>query len=541
MSFLLPAFGWAFLLAGPIIAFYLLKTRMRPRRVSTLLFWDQIKPTAQRAPFWRKLRRLISLLLQLLMLSLLVLALMQPGCQSREAEAHQVVYVIDRTPSMAAGETLTLARDRILARLRGMRAEDSAALLLTGETPEVLSGWQSNHRRLRQLLEETELQAGPGEVTPALDLARELIADQTNGRVVLVTDSVLPETIDLEGVELLALGEALPNAGIAYFAARRARQAPGEYQLSAAVTWSDPPPEGLELEVRANGVILDVIRIPTDGDPPWRREWTGELTEETTFSADLVVESGDALAMDDTAAVTLPAARTVRIGLLSEGNRFLEQALASLPGVQWMRLAPGDALPADLDLLIVDGVEPPAVPPTLARFLIDPSESGDWGEPLETISNPLISATDATNPLMRYVDLDEVQVTSATRFDLPPGSDVLAESFGNPMLFGDWRGENRWLVMPFDPTRGDLVLRTAFPIFLTNIVLSLQGGLQGVHAALPGVEESALARLAPSAAPAAEETATAGLAGIPLWWWFAAVAFLWVFAEWWLYQRRITE
>lgn len=541
MNFLLPAFGWAFLLAGPIIAFYLLKTRMRPRPVSTLLFWDQIKPTAQSAPFWRKLRRLISLLLQLLMLSLLVLALMQPGCQSREAEADQTVYLIDCTPSMAAGDTLALARDQIVARLRGMRAEDSAALLLTGETPEVLSGWQSNPRRLRQALEEATLEPGPGEVAPALQLARELIAERPNGRIVLVSDSVLPETLDLEGVELLALGEPMPNAGIAHFAARRARQAPGEYQLSAAVTWSNPPPEGIELEIRGNDVLLEVIRIPTNDPPPWRREWTGELTEDTTFTANLVVENGDALTADDAASVTLPAARIVRIGLLSEGNRFLEQALASLPGVQWMRLAPGDDIPAELDLLIVDGVTAPEVPPTTARLLIDPTESGDWGKPLETISNPLISATDETAPLMRYVELDEVQVTSATRFELPPGTDQFAESFGNPMLFGNWRGDDRWLVLPFDPARGDLVLRTAFPILLTNVVLSLQGGLEGVHADLPGAAESALARLEPAAAAEAPETATAGLAGIPLWWWFVAVAFLWVFAEWWLYERRITE
>src|SRR5439155_19460440 len=68
---------WAGLLI-PVVAFYLLKTRRRRIPVSTGLFWRQIFEEKQRRSLWQRLRHLVSLLLQLVFLSLLVLALAEP-------------------------------------------------------------------------------------------------------------------------------------------------------------------------------------------------------------------------------------------------------------------------------------------------------------------------------------------------------------------------------------------------------------------------------------------------------------------------------
>ena len=61
MSFLFPT-AWALLALGlPIIAFYLIRTRLERRGVSTLLFWEQIKTQSYNSALWRKLRRWLSL------------------------------------------------------------------------------------------------------------------------------------------------------------------------------------------------------------------------------------------------------------------------------------------------------------------------------------------------------------------------------------------------------------------------------------------------------------------------------------------------
>src|SRR6202000_2141728 len=78
MKFLWPA-AWSLLgLALPIILFYLIRQRLRVKSVTTLLFWENLAPKVHNLPLWRKLRRLVSLLLQLLLLALLVFALARP-------------------------------------------------------------------------------------------------------------------------------------------------------------------------------------------------------------------------------------------------------------------------------------------------------------------------------------------------------------------------------------------------------------------------------------------------------------------------------
>ncbi len=69
MSFLTPLAFLGFLLFIPVILLYLLKQRRRRIVVSTLLFWDEILRDEHSVASITKLRKILSLLLQLLVLS----------------------------------------------------------------------------------------------------------------------------------------------------------------------------------------------------------------------------------------------------------------------------------------------------------------------------------------------------------------------------------------------------------------------------------------------------------------------------------------
>ena len=73
----------ALLLAGlavPIVIFYILKIRLRRVPVSTVIFWRQIFEEKKPRSIWQKLRHLVSLLIQLVLLFLLVGALVTSAC-----------------------------------------------------------------------------------------------------------------------------------------------------------------------------------------------------------------------------------------------------------------------------------------------------------------------------------------------------------------------------------------------------------------------------------------------------------------------------
>ena len=75
MSFAVPS-ALAFALIGlPIIVFYILKVRLRQVPISTNMFWKQIFDEKPPRSLWHRFRHLLSLLAQLLLMGLMVLAL----------------------------------------------------------------------------------------------------------------------------------------------------------------------------------------------------------------------------------------------------------------------------------------------------------------------------------------------------------------------------------------------------------------------------------------------------------------------------------
>ena len=74
MLFDSPSSLYWFGLAVPIVVFYILKIRLRRHAVSTVMFWRQVLDEQNPRSIWQRLRHMVSLLLQLAMLALLVLA-----------------------------------------------------------------------------------------------------------------------------------------------------------------------------------------------------------------------------------------------------------------------------------------------------------------------------------------------------------------------------------------------------------------------------------------------------------------------------------
>ena len=70
MSLAVPSALLLAALSIPIIAFYILKVRLRRVPVSTNLFWKQIYDEKPPRSIWQYLRHLLSLLMQLLILVL---------------------------------------------------------------------------------------------------------------------------------------------------------------------------------------------------------------------------------------------------------------------------------------------------------------------------------------------------------------------------------------------------------------------------------------------------------------------------------------
>lgn len=593
MTFLAPLLFWLGLLALPVIALYLIKQQLRLKPVSTVLFWHQLKPAVHSTPLWRKLRRWFSLLLQLLVLALLIFALSRPLFSWQGDSSSALVLVVDPSVSMTASaqgkevaklaeaEELPTQEERLVQaaaeserwaealrqaerRVASIGAVDEATIVVASDPPSILTPWTSNRRELREALQQLQPQAGPTDIRPAIALAKNLAVGRESAAVELITDGVWasePEKEELEGVAIrqVEVEETTPNSGITLFSARRSQGSPGEYQLAAMIENNQKGEEALrgQLELYRNGGIMDVLEVEVPPGEAWRKEWRANDSGEALFEARFVPASPDALAMDNAATSRLAALRPVDVVLVSSGYPFLEAALNAQSLVSWQKVWPPervvgeDAVGGAETLYIFHGAAPPEGFAGRAVLLVNPDGSGFWGERTGLIETPLISGTDSRAEPMRFVDMSLVRFVEAGKYAPPAGAEVMAESFGEPLIFGRWdrpdrsnEGPPRWLVLGFPLEKSDFVFRTAFPIFLGNLVAGLREQAMLSAGTLPGPVET---QLAVTADPKMlEELAAPPLpawtvGGLPLWWWFAFGGLALLLAEWLTYARRMTE
>src|SRR5512138_1613723 len=92
-------------LAGAaVVVFYILKLRRRPVAVPFSKIWQRILRDKEATSLFSRLKRLLSLLLQLALLALLVFALGDPRTAVEVVKGRNVVVLVDTSASMQASD-----------------------------------------------------------------------------------------------------------------------------------------------------------------------------------------------------------------------------------------------------------------------------------------------------------------------------------------------------------------------------------------------------------------------------------------------------
>ena len=480
MNFAVPsALFWA-ALAAPIIAFYILKVRLRRVPVSTTLFWRQIFDEKPPRSLWETLRHLLSLLLQLAFLGLLVLALADPTFSWQLLRARRVVLVMDQSASMSARDVeptrLDAARAAARGIIDGLRFRDELAVVLAGPRPEVALAMSGHISTLKRAVDAIEPTDGPTALLPAVELGRRLIGDHPHGEIIILSDGCSPDVDDVRQaplVRLQVIGGEASNVGITQFQVRRSFVDPLGYELLAAVQNASDDPVECRLEVDLNGVPVDVLPLRLGPGESWSRTLEKTSLEGGHLTARLT--SHDALAADNVAWAVLPAKTRQRVLLVTPGNLFLQKVLEANPlvDVEVAREPPSE-WPAGVITVLHRNVPNPLPPGDV--WVIDPVESGDLWELGEDLENPIVTEQATSSPLMTHVRLDNVLMPKARQLKFHEPPQVLASAVsGDPLYASVLRKHGRLLALTVNIDEGDLAFRTAFPILVTNALAWFAG------------------------------------------------------------------
>ncbi|MEZ4454055.1 MAG: VWA domain-containing protein [Nannocystaceae bacterium] len=519
--------------AAVITGLYLLRMRRREVVVPFAALWQRVTRESDARRLWRRLRRLISWLVQLLILGAICLALGDPRPDVWLRDPVTLAIVIDRSASMAGeadpsdrsegtgptGEGAPAREtrlDRALARARAEIAalgpSDRALVIAAGAEVATVAPLGRDPSALLSGLQDLAPTPGEADLGRALALARHAVDGQPGPKILLLTDGA----VDDAGVKAIRgcaegpiacvvdrSGGPAENLAITAFAARRYPDDREKVEVLAEVQNLGDRAARVILEVQADGLGIGRRELALEPGES-KREILPELdAARSRLQARLLPVDDDPASLaalgppsDDLAHAVVPPLRPLEVALVTDGtDLFLEAALLTLDdhvrlsGVPVAEASPDHPAIAGADLVIYDpGPEPmpAALSPKNAVFF-DPWRHPESPSPIargRDVARPFLTEQSREHPILEHIVLKDVNIRRGTTFELEPGDEVLVRTLGDPIVVLRAQDAST-LAVGFDLRQSDLALRTAFPVLVANIIAYFERSAPGFVASVP--------------------------------------------------------
>ena len=478
MSFLSPLALFLTILLPIIIAMYLLKLRRTEQVISSTYLWRRIIRDIEANAPWQRLRRNLLLLLQLLFLLVIIISLARPFTWTEGTIGDANILIFDTSASMAATDVnpnrLQVAKEQARLLISNLPPDSRCTIIDAGSKPSVLISSSQDKHRLYRAIDNINIQSGDSDMTSALELASAIAARIPDTEIVIYSDGNvdLPTRLAINGlVRYQPIGINGDNQAISLVNLR-----PDEEGVTAfiQVINQSMSPVQSRLKILADGQLVDAhdLDIPAKGQVSIISEGLPIDTEvfETKFA------DPDMLILDDTAWAVQRTPDIQNVSLISHGNRFLETALGLLSNLEIQTIRPEDYSIEPQNnvpnLTIFDSYIPTDTLPTGNLLFIGPISNTSYFSITGTLENPKPLPASDTDPILKYVDLNEVSILDAASLELPDWArPVLIDDIsGNPLLFVGQINGRRIAVFAFDLRNSDLPLQIAYPILVANLM-----------------------------------------------------------------------
>lgn len=492
MSFLSPIGLWAFAFGAPIIVLFILKLRLRRYEVPTLMFWDLVLREKESTALFQRLKQWLALLLALLFMTLLALALGRPQLAFMEKRARDVVLIIDNSASMNATDVapsrLEAAKARASDLVRRLRYNDRMMVVSCGNRPVVEIPFTGHQRSLLEAIEGIQPTEVPTDLRGAVELARSFTHPRRRVERIVITDgtALLEKPKDTMGeaggapsgdettapleVHAIVVGAGHDNVGIVTLSVRQSLLSSLDYEVLLAVKNFSAQTRQFNIDLSLDGELFDSIPFTLEPGELKRKVYENISDRGGRITAE--VDTADDLAADNVAYTVLPEKQPVRVRLVTDGNLFLEEALANETSVLLTTGAPEEYdAGVRFDLTVFDRCYPAEAGAGNFIIIYPPRDVEElpWriGEAIEEV---IVTEVAEGSPLLAYVELEQVLIGEAYAVEVPPGAEVLVSSFEHPLLFLDENPQRNVLFFAFNINRSDLPLRVAFPVIIANSI-----------------------------------------------------------------------
>jgi Ca-activated chloride channel family protein len=507
---------WWLLLGVIIVFFYLLKLKRRRTVVPSVLLWKRaLEEMEANAPF-KKLRRSLLLLLQLLALAALVFTLARPLVVTRALASGSTVIVIDSTASMRArdeeaGSRLDRAKQLARDMIDSLSSSDRAAIIESSSRVSVRSPLTSDHAALASAINDIQETDAPGLLTDAVRLAQQISKSEHDASVVIISDGgsvISPETeAPVEPTRQIALpsreasvrfvrvGRRSDNVGIIALNSRQLSEGARREMFASIVNFGDHN-RTLAAELKIEGKLVDARTIELGANE--RRALVFDSLPGEGGLAELKLDVEDDLASDNVAYAFLPSAHRVRVGVIGE-NPFLIEALAVNPDIDASRIGSiANSISSEFDCFVIEGAG--ATEANRPMLIINPQNAAGLWRTTGQRERPDITSVERSHPVNSFLSYGDVHIETIARREVTPWLKPIVSAGNDPVIWAGDDGHRRMVLIGFDLAQSDLPLKVEFPILLANSLSWLAGrDATSTERALRAGQTTTLQTVAPSA------------------------------------------
>lgn len=517
--------------AALTVVAYIIKMRRRRFEVPFANLWKRVLEQRDANMLWKQLKRLLSLALLLTILALIFVAALGPTLGARDPEARSVVILIDASASMKAQDgdparpkltRMERARERAKALIDSMGGGDLAMIMRVDGQATPMSRFDGDKPVLRKVVDGIQPVDTPADLPRALSAAADALRGRQNPLIVIVSDGAYSEqqrklvawekptepeapqpdqagfemkelaAVDLSGIDVryLGVGSRAENVGIVAFNVRRYIANKAAYEVFIEVQNFGSEPASRELALY-NGESAIEVKSLTLAPGQRVREIYRELPGgESTLRASLRPPAegagpgtSDPFPLDDQAWALLPARKNQAVLLVGKRNDYLKEAMEVYDNIVLAFATPDeyDAAPEQVaqnpatgrpyDVVVFDDHTPavrPAPPTNLLYF--HPTGEHSPFPSRATVPRPRVTETDKDHPVMRWVELSDVNFDSAEVFspDRARGEVALAYYVRDAIAIAGRERGRKITAFGWSLAGTDLTLRVAFPLLLVN-------------------------------------------------------------------------
>ncbi len=478
MNFIHPEFLYLFFLIPILIAINLfLKTR-RTLPVTTLFIWEKFHDERKTNIFnFNRLRKDISLLLQILFVILSTIALSQPAFLKKSMEAGRVVFIIDSSISMKAGtennQNINLAKEKTVQLLKDNYKSNHVMIIKAASEPEVVHHYSLETNKLINAVRSISATDTIANLDKAIAMVLSL--KEIPSEIIVLTgklpDKIKSDTTKTDIIKWVSVGKSLENnVKISNLDIRQDFSISRNYQTFLRITNDSDQQQYFKLNVFHEVELYearDVIMTPRES-----KDLLISLGKIREGLIRMEINVHDELAADNAVSILLEPDRRLSTLLVTHGNSFLENVLAIHESVD-LDICESSNIEdktdtEDYDFVVYDNVAKEFN--IITNSILISSKKREYMNIEKGVVYPKLLNFNYGHESLNGLDLSNLSVFKSHILNVPDWGEALIESKHGALMFCGERNNKKLLVIGFDLLQSNFPLEIAFPVFVSRMV-----------------------------------------------------------------------